>query len=97
MLAKNMQGAADQHHLPFKIAAFSSNDIGKIVENDAPDCMLLGPQVRFLFDGINERYGKKIPVAVIDSGDYGSLNGERVLKLAILEMKRHQVDVNADK
>jgi hypothetical protein len=52
---------------------------------------------RFLFDGINERYGKKIPVAVIDSGDYGSLNGERVLKLAILEMKRHQVDVNADK
>jgi PTS system cellobiose-specific IIB component len=88
MLAKKMQEAADAHGIPAKVEAFSSNEIDGLVESDTPDCILLGPQVRFMFDGVNEKYGARIPVGIINSEDYGALNGERVLKAAIVLIKR---------
>ncbi|MCC6102880.1 MAG: PTS sugar transporter subunit IIB [Atopobiaceae bacterium] len=88
MLAKRMQEVADAHKLPVKVNAFSSGEIDNLVESDTPDCMLLGPQVRFMYDAIQEKYGDCIPVGVINSEDYGSLNGERVLKAAILLIKK---------
>ncbi|EPD78507.1 PTS sugar transporter subunit IIB [Atopobium sp. oral taxon 199] len=87
MLAKKMQEVADAHNIPVKVEAFSSGSIDNLVEQDTPDCILLGPQVRFIFDAVNEKYGSRIPVGVIDSADYGSLNGERVLKMAIALLK----------
>ena len=52
--------------------------------------ILLGPQVSFNFEEVNEKYGATTPVGVIDSADYGTLNGERVLKYAILLLKKHK-------
>lgn len=88
MLAKKMQEAADAHGLAAHVEAFSSSKVGELVERDHPDCILLGPQVGYMFDDINERYGKEAPVGVIDAGDYGGLNAERVLKYSILLMKQ---------
>jgi Phosphotransferase system cellobiose-specific component IIB len=88
MLAKKMQEVADAHGIPVRVEAFSSNEIDNLVEGDTPDCILLGPQVRFMFDGVNEKYGTRIPVGVINSEDYGALNGERVLKAAIVLIKK---------
>lgn len=90
MLAKKMQDVADAHKIAVKVEAFPSGEIDNLVETDTPDCILLGPQVRFMLDGVSEKYADRIPVAVIDSGDYGRLDGERVLKLAIVELKRFQ-------
>ena len=89
MLAKNMQKVAEAHSIPAHIEAFSSGKVSDLVERDEPDCLLLGPQVSFLFNEVNEKFGDRIPVGVIDAGDYGSLDGERVLKYAILLMKTH--------
>ena len=36
---------------------------------------------------VKEKYGKDVPVMVIDTVDYGNMNGERVLKKAIIEYK----------
>lgn len=88
MLAKKMQDAADAHGLPAHVEAFSSSKVGELVERDHPDCILLGPQVGYMFDEINGQYGEGAPVGVIDAGDYGALNAERVLKYAILLMKK---------
>jgi PTS system cellobiose-specific IIB component len=88
LLAKKMQEVADAHKLPIKVDAFSSGEIDNLVKNDTPDCILLGPQVRFMLSGVKEKYGSRIPVEVINSEDYGSLNGERVLKAAILLIKK---------
>lgn len=84
LLAKRMQEVADAHKLPVEVDAFSSTQVDSLVETDAPDCILLGPQLRFMQDSIEERYGARIPVGVIDAQDYGRLDGERVLKAAIL-------------
>lgn len=90
MLAKNMQKAADAHNLPAHVEAFSSSKISALVESDHPDVILLGPQVGFMFEDVNGKYGAATPVGVIDADDYGALDGERVLKYAILLLKKHQ-------
>lgn len=88
MLAKNMQDAANAHNLPITVEAFTASQIDLIVNQDHPDCILLGPQVSYIEEEISEKYGDAYPVSVIDSADYGSMDGERVLKASILAMKR---------
>ncbi len=52
------------------------------------DVVLLGPQVRYLLGKMQEVMKPKgIPVAVIDSMNYGTMNGEAVLKQALELMK----------
>ncbi|GIN38981.1 MULTISPECIES: PTS sugar transporter subunit IIB [Heyndrickxia] len=48
------------------------------------DVLLLGPQVRFLKGKLEKQLdGKGIPVQVIDSIDYGTMNGDAVLTKAL--------------
>ena len=89
MLASKMQETADAHNLPIKVAAYAHNKLGEILDSDRPDCILLGPQVKYMYDETVAQYGKEgIPIAVIDAGDYGMMNGEKVLKSTIKLIKQ---------
>lgn len=91
MLASLMQKAADEHKLPIEVQAFPDGKIGQIIEEKHPDVILLGPQVKFRYDEIVRQHGDKgIPIQVIDAGDYGMMNGEKVLKTAIKLMKANK-------
>lgn len=91
MLASKMQGVADQHNIPVKVAAFPHYKLGDIIDTDRPDCILLGPQVKFMYDETVSRYGSEnIPIAVIDAGAYGMMDGEKVLKTAIKLIKSNK-------
>lgn len=89
LLASNMQEVADRYKLPVKVKAYSIKSIDETYETEHPDCILLGPQVKYLFDEIYEKYTKlHTPVSVIDPNDYGMVNGERVLKQAVKLIKQ---------
>ena len=91
MLASNMQDVANQHNLPIKVAAFPHNKLEEIISEDRPDCILLGPQVKYMSEETVEQFGSQgIPIAVIDQGDYGMMNGEKVLKSAIRLIKANK-------
>ena len=91
MLASNMQDVANQHNLPIKVAAFPHNKLEEIISEDRPDCILLGPQVKSMYEETVEQFGSQgIPIAVIDQGDYGMMNGEKVLKSAIRLIKANK-------
>ena len=91
MLASNMQDVANQHSLPIKVAAFPHNKLEEIISEDRPDCILLGPQVKYMYEETVEQFGSQgIPIAVIDQGDYGMMNGEKVLKSAIRLIKANK-------
>ena len=91
MLASNMQDVANQHNLPIKVAAFPHNKLEEIISEDRPDCILLGPQVKYMYEETVEQFGSQgIPRAVIDQGDYGMMNGEKVLKSAIRLIKANK-------
>lgn len=89
MLAADMQKVADKHNLPFSVKAFPHGKIKDIIKSDRPDCILLGPQVKYLYEETVEEFGNEgIPISVIDAADYGTMNGEKVLKSAIVQMKK---------
>lgn len=91
MLASKMQESANAHNLPIKVAAYPHNKLSEIIESDRPDCILLGPQVKYMYDETVQQYGGEgIPIAVIDAGDYGMMNGEKVLKTAIKLIKQNK-------
>lgn len=83
LLASRMQKTADAHELPIEIKAFSDSQMSDIVNEFNPEVILLGPQVKHLFEKVSERYGQDHVVSVIDSVDYGNVDGERVLKKAM--------------
>ena len=90
LLASKMQNVANQHKLPIEVEAFQYAELDKIVEERNPDCILLGPQVKFMLKEVQAKFDKKTPVDVINSVDYGSMNGEKVLKTAIKMIKARQ-------
>lgn len=91
MLASKMQEVADSHNLPLKVAAFPHGKLDEIITEDRPDCILLGPQVKYMYDETVSKYGHEgIPIAVIDSGAYGMMDGEKVLKTAIKLIKANK-------
>lgn len=83
LLSSNMQKVADEHNLQVEVKAFSLASLDDIYEKEHPDCILMGPQVRFSYEEIKEKYNKlNIPVGLIDGNDYGTINGANILKLA---------------
>lgn len=88
MLASKMQEVANSHNLPIEVLAFPYNKLREIVDERHPDCILLGPQVKYMYEETVEKFGSLgIPISVINSDDYGMMNGEKVLKIAIKLIK----------
>lgn len=82
LLVTKMNAAATQLKLEVAIRAIPESKF-KEYEKDT-EILLLGPQVSYLFKQFKEAYEPKgIKVAVIDSIDYGMMNGEKVLKKAL--------------
>ena len=82
MLVQKMKDSAEERKIDVEILAVSVNSINDYLDYDV---LLLGPQVRFLKDNIAEKVN--MPVIVIDTMDYGMLNGTKVLDNALAEMK----------
>lgn len=88
MLASKMQKVADSHNLPIEVEAFPDGKIGQIIDERHPDVILLGPQVKYRYQEIVDKYGAAgTPIQVIDQNAYGMMDGEKVLKSAIKLMK----------
>jgi PTS system cellobiose-specific IIB component len=86
MVVQKMQAAAKRQELEVTIRAIAENDLNKNV--DQADVILLGPQIRYMLDKIKSIANGK-PVEVIDMRDYGTMNGEKVLKSALELIKGH--------
>lgn len=82
LLVTKMEKAAAQKDEEFEIFAVGEVEASK--HFDEVDILLLGPQVRFLKSKLEKQLeGKKVPVRVIESVDYGMMNGEKVLETAL--------------
>lgn len=82
LLVTKMDKAAKEKGLELEIFACSESEAKS--KYGEVDIILLGPQVRFLLSKIQKSVeDRKIPVAVIDSIDYGTMNGPVVLEKAL--------------
>ncbi len=82
LLVTKMQAAAKDKGVEVEIFACSEAEAKSRYHE--VDILLLGPQVRFLLPKIQKAVAEShIPVAVIDSVDYGTMNGAVVLEKAL--------------
>lgn len=89
LLASRMQKVAEEHNIPVEVRAFPQAKMDFIIESENPDMILLGPQVRHIYEKTVENYKDKVKVIMtIDKEDYGAMNGERVLKTALYNYKK---------
>ena len=86
LLVNKMREAAVSRQLEAEIHAYPESTIDR--ETDACDVALLGPQVRFMLAKAKEICDPKgIPVDVIPMQAYGTMNGSKVLDLALAMRK----------
>lgn len=91
MLAKKMQDSAESYNLPITISAHPHGQLVEIVKRDNPDCILLGPQAKYLLGETESLLeGFNIPVEAIGSQEYGMMDGEKVLKQAVRMIKANK-------
>lgn len=89
MLAKKMQEVANSHNMPVEVAAFPHGSLNQIIEDKKPDVIMLGPQVKYLYEDTVNNFGSfGAPILMISSEDYGVMDGEKVLKQALLALKK---------
>ncbi|GIN62335.1 PTS sugar transporter subunit IIB [Robertmurraya siralis] len=82
MLVNKMEQAAINSNEEVTIRATSGGDIQKYIGE--ADVLLLGPQVSYLKSDYKKQYESQgIPVEVINSVDYGTMNGKKVLDWAL--------------
>lgn len=81
MLVTNMKKVAERDNKDYEIFSVSTNDVSDKISEQKIDVVLLGPQVRYMISTVQDQAGD-IPVEVIDMLDYGTMNGENVLKQA---------------
>ena len=87
LLASNMKDSAEKKGIEVNIHAYPYAELKSII--DTADVVLFGPQVRYMvsqFKGLLEEKNK--PYMVIDSVDYGMMDGKRVLEQALNEIKK---------
>ena len=81
ILVQKMKKAAEQKGIEVTIEAIPSTDLSQFWQSS--DVILIGPQIGFMKDSIKETVENKIPVEVINMVDYGRMNADKVLALAI--------------
>lgn len=78
LLVNKMKSAATEANEQVEIEAIAKEHLSDRV-NEA-NVLLLGPQIGYLEDEIKEEYSElNIPISVINSVDYGMMNGKKIL------------------
>lgn len=86
LLVNKMREAAKKAGIEAEIEAHPESELKKHLEG--LDVALLGPQVQYKLKEDKKLCDQAgVPIAVIPMQDYGMMNGEKVLKLA-LELKK---------
>lgn len=86
MLASSMREAAQKRNLEVQISAYPYTELSDVAPS--ADIVLFGPQVRYMLaefakqlDAINK------PYMLIDTVDYGMMDGQAVLDKALVKLK----------
>lgn len=83
LLVNKMKEAAKAEGKEYEIKAVAAAQVEDIIEKDAPDCILIGPQIKYMEDQLKADASKHdIPLEAIGMQNYGTMNGENVLAQA---------------
>jgi PTS system cellobiose-specific IIB component len=76
-----MKDAAKEKGIEADIFSMPISDIGPVI--DEVDIILLGPQVRYQKQNVENLVNGRVPVETIDMQAYGTMDGKAVLNRAL--------------
>lgn len=83
LLVNKMKEAAKAEGKEYEIKAVTAAQVEDIIEKDAPDCILIGPQIKYMEEQLKADANKHdIPLEAIGMQDYGTMNGKNVISQA---------------
>lgn len=82
LLVKKMQEAALKENEEYKIFAVGACQVDIEVKNNDIDLIMVGPQLRFKAKEFKNKFEPEIKVSVIDTVDYGMMDGQKVFSKA---------------
>lgn len=86
MLARKIAEAAKKMNVDISINAFPEDKMGVVLQEY--DAVLVGPQLLYRLDILKQTYSDQADkIMVIDAVDFGTMNGEKILKKTIEEIK----------
>lgn len=86
LLVKRMIEASAERNIDTEVLAVAEADVHKHIQDT--DAVLLAPQVRFLAKNLKKKLDPlEIPVEIIDSIDFGTMDGNKVLDQAFRMMQ----------
>lgn len=81
VVVQAMKKSARAQGKDYKIWATDADSVDE--EDDCPDVVLIGPQVGYKLEDLNEYFeGTKTKVAVMDKTQYGNCDGAAIVKFA---------------
>ena len=83
MLVTKMQKQAEAQGVDAKIWAVSLSEVDENIKKNNIEAILVGPQVKFIIKKLEAAYEPEIQVTDIPMADYGRMDGEKVLALAL--------------
>jgi len=84
LLVKRMEEAAEKEGIKVEIFAKAEEAAKRILNQGEVNAVLLGPQVSYSLNDFEKIASKhNIPVQVISTGDYGMMDGSKVLHNAL--------------
>lgn len=83
MLVTKMVKAADARGVETTIWAVPLSEVDTEIAEKEVDVLLVGPQVSFMLQEYKEKFEPTVKVDAINMMDYGTMNGEKVLDLAL--------------
>ncbi len=86
LLVTKMQKSAVAKGIEVSIEAYPEATMEK--EVDGVDAVLIGPQIKYLLKKLKKICDEKgVPISVINTMDYGMMDGEKVLNQALKMME----------
>lgn len=85
-LAQNMRKSAKKQKVQVRVDAVAESDVDSYLSNS--NILLVGPHLTYMFERLQNKADQlNIPMIIIPEDIYGSLDGERLLKLSLENMK----------
>lgn len=84
ILVKRMEASAEERKIDADIKAYPESFMERCFKSEHVDIALFGPQIAYTMPTIEKICNEyRVPFQVIPSLDYGRLNGDKVLDLAL--------------
>ena len=84
LMVMKMKAAAEAGGIEVEVSASAESELEQNIPGT--DILLLGPQVRYLLPKLRGLVAEDVPIAVINSVDYGTMNGKKVLSEALAQI-----------